>query len=115
MGKMPIEKTKDLKIKKTENVPVYTIEYEDLDSFMSYHLGIEYRFLDHPLRKNDSCYVFNIPRYDMTDQAVVKMEEQIMRFATGDYPYLPIEDEMLTMLYKKGIIPAGKYIIEVSW
>lgn len=92
-----------------ELVGYYKTDYTEFEALVNQVYGVEFEFPMDQEASNDTEHQFNIDgRLNKYDQ------EKIQSFINGESVYF-ISRTLLNDLCAKNYIPAGRYLITVSW
>lgn len=110
-----------------EQKTFYTLDYDDFDKLIEDAFGFVYESVAENEWNNDMCYRFTgigipsaIDKDGMFYSYFLKRAHEDVEaygkhfLGIGDYRSLRARDVLLT-LHDKGLLPAGDYLIEVSW
>lgn len=89
-----------------KEVTVQQMEYRELESLVKEHYGFDYEFPYTEEMSNDTAATYNGINGEIDDYYQRKVDSGNLVFA-GRY--------FLNRLCKDGYIPAGNYVVEVSW
>lgn len=103
--------TTQLKSLRMNTVTVHEVNYADLDDFISFHYGVAFETPCDQEMSNDSDKVLTISKekldkWDMGCFDKAKID--------GCFPGGSLRP-IMTDLCNRGLLPAGKYVIRVSW
>lgn len=94
---------------KMQTITYHKVEYYDLDSFIFNHFGIQFETIVELECQNDTSHEVyadaNMTPYD---------RGEIDKWLQGESAYVRIHD-ILSYASLIGLIPEGRYLINVSW
>jgi hypothetical protein len=89
-----------------------TVDYYELNRFISFLSGKEYDFVADQECGNDSEHEFNLEGIEPFDDDIKKIESFL--YGDGNLPKYSTGD-LLQYLAQNEIIPFGTYLVKVSW
>lgn len=105
---------KTLPMKETR---VYEVTYRDLDTFLNDVFEIPGRIFNVVAVEelmNQVCKDFEVGRWQVDEDEVEEIEETVEQWRNGTF-VLASTSQLMEAAHRLGLIPAGKYIVEIGW